>query len=134
MNDQDVKVTTQGNNKAGRGYSSINLQLKPLAEPVSQVKTGIPVSHQRIFTKIATEENIIIGIRPVDIKSTSLIESGMYSSKGLAVKGKSADWGPHSGFIPIQQQFAKKSGRDNSSQFNDQIQGYLALVRSLVFI
>ncbi|CAB5559420.1 Calmodulin-sensitive adenylate cyclase precursor [Providencia rettgeri] len=125
MNDQDVKVTTQGNNKAGRGYSSINLQLKPLAEPVSQVKTGIPVSHQRIFTKIATEENIIIGIRPVDIKSTSLIESGMYSSKGLAVKGKSADWGPHSGFIPIQQQFAKKSGRDNSSQFNDQIQGLL---------
>ncbi|MBO1916157.1 hypothetical protein J4727_08970 [Providencia rettgeri] len=41
---------------------------------------------------MASEENII-GIRPIDAKSTSLIESGKYSSKGLAIKGKSADWG-----------------------------------------
>ncbi|MEY0999967.1 anthrax toxin-like adenylyl cyclase domain-containing protein [Providencia rettgeri] len=122
MNDKDVNAITQSNGKTGRDYSSINLQLKPLAETSPQVKTGIPASHQRIFTKIASEENIIIGIRPIDAKSTSLIESGKYSSKGLAIKGKSADWGPHSGFIPVQQEFAKKSGRTNSDKLNLQLQ------------
>ncbi|MEY0911022.1 anthrax toxin-like adenylyl cyclase domain-containing protein [Providencia rettgeri] len=125
MNDKDVNAITQSNGKTGRDYSSINLQLKPLAETSPQVKTGIPASHQRIFTKIASEENIIIGIRPIDAKSTSLIESGEYSSKGLAIKGKSADWGPHSGFIPVQQEFAKKSGRTNSDKLNRQLQELL---------
>ncbi|MEX9604601.1 anthrax toxin-like adenylyl cyclase domain-containing protein [Providencia huaxiensis] len=125
MDDKDVNAATQGNGKTGRDYSSINLQLKPLAETTPQVKTGIPVSHQHIFTKIASEENIIIGIRPIDAKSTNLIESGEYSSKGLAIKGKSADWGPHSGFIPVQQEFAKKSGRANSDELNRQLQGLI---------
>ena len=51
MDDKDVNAATQGNGKTGRDYSSINLQLKPLAETTPQVKTGIPVSHQHILRK-----------------------------------------------------------------------------------
>ncbi len=38
MNDKDVNAITQSNGKTGRDYSSINLQLKPLAETSPQVK------------------------------------------------------------------------------------------------
>lgn len=103
-------------------YSSINLHLKPLEKTESNIETGLPVSHQQVLTNIANKENIIIGIRPIDPKSTSLIESGEYSSKGLSIKGKSSDWGPHSGFIPVKQKFAKKSGRENASKFDEYIQ------------
>lgn len=112
-------------NKNEKDYSSVNLHLKPLAEDNIHIDTGLPEIHQQAIARVANEENIIIGIRPVDPKSTSLIESGEYSSKGLTIKGKSADWGPHSGFIPVNQQYAKKSGREASNKLNRSVQDSL---------
>ncbi|MBX7020539.1 RTX toxin, partial [Providencia rettgeri] len=86
------------------------------------IATGVPENHQKAINKVADKYNITIGIRPVDHKSASLIESGIYSSKGLTIKGKSSDWGPHSGFIPVLQQFSKRSGRDEQSKYNDYVQ------------
>lgn len=105
-----------------KDYDSVNLHLKPLADTKPSIISGIPVSHQHFINQVANDENIIIGIRPIDLKSTNLIESGNYSSKGLAIKGKSSDWGPHSGFIPVSQQFAKKSAREDVDKYNQYIQ------------
>lgn len=108
-----------------RDYTSINLHLTPLKEDINPPISGIAKSHQQLIAQVSDEENIVIGIRPIDPKSTSIIESGEYSSKGLAIKAKSSDWGPHSGFIPVQQEFAKKSGREDSNKFNKHVQDSL---------
>lgn len=103
-------------------YKSINLQLKPIMNDSLLPKIGFSDIHQEAIIRVANKNNIIIGFRPIDTKSTSLINSGVYSSKGLLIKGKSADWGPHSGFIPIQQQYAKKSARIEFEKYNSYIQ------------
>lgn len=105
-----------------KDYTSVNLHLRPLTDTKPSIISGIPISHQHSINQVANDENIIIGIRPVDLKSRNLIESGNYSSKGLAIKGKSSDWGPHAGFIPIFQQFAKKSAREDVDKYNQHIQ------------
>ncbi|WP_369308174.1 anthrax toxin-like adenylyl cyclase domain-containing protein [Providencia rettgeri] len=105
-----------------KDYKSINLHIKALAKNTVTPAIGISESHQHAITKVAEKYNVVIGIRPVDPKSMSLINSGIYSSKGLNIKGKSSDWGPHSGFIPIHQQFAKKSARDEFEKYNRYIQ------------
>ncbi|WP_353242550.1 anthrax toxin-like adenylyl cyclase domain-containing protein [Providencia sp.] len=110
----------QENNSEGnsKDYESINLHLIPLKKDNDMPVSGISEKHQKLIAQVANEENIVIGIRPIDPKSTSIIGTGEYSSKGLAIKAKSSDWGPHSGFIPVQQQFAKKSERENSKKYN----------------
>jgi len=110
----------QENNSEGnsKDYESINLHLIPLKKDNDMPVSGISEKHQKLIAQVANEENIVIGIRPIDPKSTSIIGTGEYSSKGLAIKAKSSDWGPHTGFIPVQQQFAKKSGRENSKKYN----------------
>lgn len=130
MNDnKDIGSSSSGSSKEimvnPLDYSSVNLHLKPLIGTESQVAIGIPVIHQQTLANIANEENIIIGIRPVDPKSMILIESGQYSSKNANVKGKSSDWGPHSGFIPVLQQFAKTSGRKQFDKYNHYVQDSL---------
>ncbi len=124
--DFDIKTfeninKSHNNQNIARDYISVNLHLKPLSNNESKPITGIPENHQRAITQVANDYNIIIGMRPIDYKSTSLIASGLYSSKGLSIKGKSSDWGPHSGFIPILQQFAKKSARDEQEKYNDYV-------------
>ena len=110
----------QDNTSGGisKDYTSINLHLTPLNKETDLPVSGISEIHQNLIAQVANEENIIIGIRPIDPKSTSIIGTGEYSSKGLAIKSKSSDWGPHTGFIPMYQQFAKKSGRENSKKYN----------------
>lgn len=98
-------------------YNSRDFTLTPLAER-ENVKLGIPEHDQKTFAEIAEREDVIIGLRPIDEKSKSLIASKQYSSKGLMVKAKSADWGPMSGFIPVKQSFAKASARNNLERFN----------------
>ncbi|HHR5847397.1 TPA: anthrax toxin-like adenylyl cyclase domain-containing protein [Providencia alcalifaciens] len=101
-----------------KDYTSINLHLTPLNKEIDIPVSGVSEIHQSLIAQVANEENIIIGIRPIDPKSTSIIGTGEYSSKGLAIKSKSSDWGPHTGFILMYQQFAKKSGRENSKKYN----------------
>nr|WP_240314500.1 MARTX multifunctional-autoprocessing repeats-in-toxin holotoxin RtxA [Vibrio tetraodonis] len=103
--------------KYGKNYESRDLILKPISQPET-VELGMPEADQKVLADIAQRKNVIIGVRPVDEKSKSLIASKMYSSKGLFVKAKSSDWGPMSGFIPVDQSFAKASARRDLETFN----------------
>ncbi|ENQ5028914.1 hypothetical protein ACEPBM_001814 [Vibrio cholerae] len=79
---------------------------------------GIPSTDRKVIANIADEENLVIGIRAVDPNNRSLLESGLYSSKSLLIKSKSSDWGPHAGFIPVDQKYAKASARAQVGRFN----------------
>ncbi|EOX4231655.1 anthrax toxin-like adenylyl cyclase domain-containing protein [Vibrio cholerae] len=79
---------------------------------------GIPSADRKVMANIADEENVVIGVRAVDPNNRSLLESGLYSSKSLLIKSKSSDWGPHAGFIPVDQKYAKASARAQVERFN----------------
>lgn len=79
---------------------------------------GIPSADRKAIASIADEENVVIGIRAVDPNNRSLLESGLYSSKSLLIKSKSSDWGPHAGFIPVDQKYAKASASAQVERFN----------------
>ncbi|OEE33990.1 peptidase C80, partial [Vibrio anguillarum] len=100
-----------------KSYQSRDLVLEPIVQPET-IELGMPDIDQKILAEVAERENVIIGVRPVDDKSKSLIDSKLYSSKGLFVKAKSSDWGPMSGFIPVDQSFAKASARRDLDKFN----------------
>ncbi|CAM3089801.1 MARTX multifunctional-autoprocessing repeats-in-toxin holotoxin RtxA [Vibrio ordalii] len=100
-----------------KSYQSRDLVLEPIVQPET-IELGMPDIDQKILAEVSERENVIIGVRPVDEKSKSLIDSKLYSSKGLFVKAKSSDWGPMSGFIPVDQSFAKASARRDLDKFN----------------
>ena len=74
---------------------------------------GIPKDYLEKMQQVANETNTLFAIRPVEKIYRTLIEEG-YASKGLKIKGKSANWGPMAGFVPVDQHFSKISG--NSAQ------------------
>ncbi|MGR6831016.1 anthrax toxin-like adenylyl cyclase domain-containing protein [Aliivibrio wodanis] len=108
-------------------YKSRNLTLNKIEQGNVDVSSGVgmPQKDRSAFSEVADRENIVVGVRPVDEKSGSLIESGLYGSKSLLVKSKSSDWGPHSGFIPVDQKYAKKSARNSVDKFNHHSQNSL---------
>ncbi|MRI33420.1 hypothetical protein EOPP23_10525 [Endozoicomonas sp. OPT23] len=67
---------------------------------------GIPRSYLEGFQRVAEKENTIVAVRPVERICRTLIEEG-YESKGLGIKGKSSNWGPMAGFIPVDQSLSK---------------------------
>lgn len=69
-------------------------------------KLGFPDFHIEKMAKIAEEKNLIFAIRPVDALNKTLLEEG-YATKPLAIKPKSANWGPMAGFIPAKQEYSK---------------------------
>ncbi|OXX35657.1 RTX toxin RtxA [Vibrio sp. V09_P4A23P171] len=113
--DTELGTNTDSSHK---NYQSRDLVLEPIVQPET-IELGMPDIDQKILAEVAERENVIIGVRPVDEKSKSLIDSKLYSSKGLFVKAKSSDWGPMSGFIPVDQSFAKASARRDLDKFND---------------
>ncbi len=54
----------------------------------------------------AEAEKMVLIYRHVNPDATELIRQGFFT-KGMDIKGKSADWGVHRGFVPIEQQFSK---------------------------
>lgn len=124
LNDSSVDKAVASDTEFGtntdaphKNYQSRDLVLEPIVQPET-IELGMPDIDQKILAEVAERENVIIGVRPVDEKSKSLIDSKLYSSKGLFVKAKSSDWGPMSGFIPVDQSFAKASARRDLDKFN----------------
>ena len=70
---------------------------------------GIPAEYLGKMQAVADEENVLIAVRPVEKICRTLISEG-YGSKGLHIKGKSSNWGPMAGFIPVDQKFSKLAG------------------------
>ncbi|MED2783192.1 anthrax toxin-like adenylyl cyclase domain-containing protein, partial [Bacillus thuringiensis] len=96
-------------------------------------RSGLVPSHVENFKTIAKNTHTYIFFRPVNTLSTSLIKKGA-STKGLNVHGKSSNWGPMAGYIPVDQDLSKKydnknavekGNRDNEDSFvtNDGLNG-----------
>lgn len=62
--------------------------------------------HAEAFSDVARQRDEIIIVRPVNRHAKALIARNA-ATKGMHVKGKSSDWGPHAGYIPVQQKFSK---------------------------
>ncbi|WP_242069969.1 CyaA/EF/ExoY family adenylyl cyclase toxin, partial [Bacillus cereus] len=71
--------------------------------------SGLVPSHVENFKKFAKDKQTFLFFRPVNKLSTSLIEKGA-STKGIDIHGKSSDWGPMAGYVPVDQDLSKKHG------------------------
>jgi hypothetical protein len=62
--------------------------------------------HLENLEELARDKDWILMYRSVNSDATELIARN-YATKGMNVKGKSADWGAHAGFIPVEQKYSK---------------------------
>lgn len=92
---------------------------------------GMPKKHIAAFSSIAITENTAIFNRPFGKNYQKLAEEG-YASKGFYVKGKSSNWGPHAGFIPVNQHLCKHAGDQNFDIKKYQTQVYLTIENGTV--
>ncbi len=87
---------------------------------------GLVDSHLGILAAVAQKQRVAFGFRPVNRFATQLIRQG-YATKGLDIKGKSADWGPMAGFLPVAQKFSKLAGSpEEIVRSNQQVQDCIA--------
>ncbi len=68
--------------------------------------SGMVPAHAQQFAAVADRRHIVILARPVNQDATPLIAAGA-ATKGMAIKGKSSNWGPQCGLIPVDQRFSK---------------------------
>ena len=68
--------------------------------------SGMVQAHAWAIADLVKEEDVVILARPVNPDATTLIAAGA-STKGMNLKGKSADWGPQKGYIPVDQRYSK---------------------------
>jgi len=74
-------------------------------QQIIEISNIVP-EHLLEFEKLAKEKNAIVIFRSVNSDATDLIKAN-YGTKWMDVKPKSADWGPHRGFLPYDQNFSK---------------------------
>ena len=70
--------------------------------------SGMVYAHAIKFLAVAESKETIFMFRPVNPDSTALIARNA-STKPMAIKAKSSDWGPHRGLLPVDQAFSKKA-------------------------
>ncbi|PHP64791.1 hypothetical protein CSC94_22595 [Zhengella mangrovi] len=68
--------------------------------------SGMVPAHAAQYLKIADRRDAIVLVRPVNADSTGLLADNA-AAKGMNVKGKSSNWGPQSGYIPVNQRYSK---------------------------
>lgn len=73
--------------------------------------------HIEEFIKLARQEDSIIIFRSVNPDATVLIANNA-ATKWMDVKPKSADWGPHRGYLPFDQNFSKLRNPDKLKNLN----------------
>ncbi len=73
----------------------------------------IPKKHRDAFIEVAKEKRTAVVMRPVGRDAAELLEKNLAGTKGLNIKPKSSNWGPHKAYIPVEQKFSKlgKPGR-----------------------
>lgn len=69
-------------------------------------RSNIVRSHFEGFRELADNRNEIFVFRSVNPDATEAIARN-FATKGMNVKGKSADWGAHAAFIPVDQNLSK---------------------------
>ncbi|MDR0217409.1 MAG: CyaA/EF/ExoY family adenylyl cyclase toxin [Enterobacteriaceae bacterium] len=97
---------------------SIQEQLNKLENKLG----GFNPEHLKIIQRYAEENNYIIGFRPVEKFANYPIMRG-YPTKNADIKGKSATFGPQTGYIPVNQLHSKlsNSSSENIEKYNSQI-------------
>lgn len=92
----------------GTNLLSIPANAKALRGDASEVieQSNMVKKHLDAFLEVAEEDDAILIFRAVNPDATRLIDEN-YATKWMDVKGKSSDWGPQSGFIPVEQKFSK---------------------------
>lgn len=89
-------------------------------------ETGLLSSHWPAILGVSKKTDTIIAFRPVEWPATQLIEEG-YPTKNFHIKGKSSNWGPMAGFIPVNQQLSKLEGEGSRiAKFNASVASCLA--------
>ena len=99
-------------------------RMADIQQVISHPRQGMPAEHVKSFFNVASLRDEIIMVRPVDPICKTLIKE-QSASKGLDVKGKSSDWGPHAGFIPANQAYCKHSGNKEFlvQKYQEQVDG-----------
>ncbi|WP_235845333.1 CyaA/EF/ExoY family adenylyl cyclase toxin [Morganella psychrotolerans] len=77
--------------------------------------TGLAEEHLLPLQKLAEKEQLVISFRPVEQVATGLISAG-YPTKDFSIKGKSSNWGPMAGFIPVDQFYSKLCGQKHKTE------------------
>ena len=83
--------------------------------------SGMDFRHADAYLKIAIDKKVVILARPVNPDSTELIIRGA-ATKGMNVKGKSSNWGPQKGYIPVEQRYSKlwrTAGNDRDKEVEE---------------
>ncbi len=96
---------------------------QPARERIMAVsRSNMVPAHAEAISRVAHARNEIVLARPVNADSTPLILAGA-GTKSMHVKGKSANWGPHSGYIPVDQAFSKlaRTGKPGERLKNSKI-------------
>jgi pimeloyl-ACP methyl ester carboxylesterase len=93
---------------------------------------GMVRSHASEFSRISDQRHLVILARPVNQDSTPLIAAHA-ATKGMAIKGKSANWGPQRGFIPVDQKFSKIWRTKKDKARDDDIKKYNAVNQEVLF-
>ncbi|MEQ8231722.1 MAG: anthrax toxin-like adenylyl cyclase domain-containing protein [Gammaproteobacteria bacterium] len=73
---------------------------------LARLRSNIVPSHGEVFVDVAVKRNEVVMVRPVNQFSTRLI-SDNFATKNMGIKGKSADWGPQRGTIPVDPRYSK---------------------------
>lgn len=68
--------------------------------------SGMVPSHAYAFAEVAADNNVVVLARPVNPDATTLILQNA-ATKGMNLKGKSSNWGPQKGYIPVNQKYSK---------------------------
>ena len=97
-------------------------RLAEVKELCQKEEIGVVADHLIKLQTLAQEKQCIIGIRPVDVMATDLIENG-YPTKGFHIKGKSANWGPQTAFICAKQELSKlvDQSEEKLREYNQQV-------------
>ena len=84
--------------------------------------SGMVPEHAWAFAEIAARRDVVILARPVNPDATPLIKQNA-ATKGMNLKGKSSNWGPQKGYIPVNQRYSKiwNLSGDNHSKRDSQI-------------
>lgn len=85
--------------------------------------SGLVPRHFAALQKVATETGYIIAFRPVEPSATWYIEQ-CYPTKNYHIKGKSSNFGPMAGLIPVNQSLSKleKAAASEVEKYQQEVQ------------
>lgn len=78
----------------------------PKLRAIAVRESNMVPEHLEAFSEVAKRDGTILLFRPVNPHATALIK-GDAATKGMNIKGKSSDWGPQAGMIPVDPIYSK---------------------------